>query len=126
MKRLAILAAAAALSTAFAMPAMAQQNVAKHGWSGNDRAYVSDQQRQAEWRRDRAYRSNVDDANAFWPGDLAAGVVGGAIGTAGAIATAPFGGPYAYQDESYARRNGFVCQPGTWFRGADGLMHPCQ
>ena len=40
---------------------------------------------------------------AFWPGDVAAGVVGGALGTAGAIAAAPFGydddyygGPYPY------------------------------
>ena len=38
----------------------------------------------------------------FWPGDAAAGVVGGALGTAGAIAGAPFGyddyyeGPYPY------------------------------
>jgi hypothetical protein len=100
---------------------MAQQNVAKPGWSANNRPYVSDQQRQADLRRQRA-----NDANAFWPGDLAPGIVTGAIGTAGAIASAPFGGPYAYYDDSYARRNGFVCQPGTWFRGGDGLMHPCQ
>jgi hypothetical protein len=71
----------------------------------------------------------------FWPGDVAAGVVGGAVGTAGAIATAPFrGNSYAYYDngdrggyvQSYAQRNGFVCQPGTWFKGGDGRMHPCQ
>ena len=54
------------------------------------------------------------------PGDVAAGVVGGAVGTAAAIATAPIAG------EDYARRNGFVCIPGTWFRGEDGLMHICQ
>ena len=50
-------------------------------------------------------------------------------------------GPYAYyQSESannvngynhtswddYARRNGFVCRPGTWFKGDDGLQHLCQ
>lgn len=120
MIRMKLLMAAAALTTAIAAPAMAQQNVANHGWSANNRPYVSDQQR-SDWRRQRAY-----DSNAFWPGDLAAGVVGGAIGTAGAIATAPFGGTYAYQDDSYAARNGFVCQPGTWFRGGDGRMHPCQ
>jgi hypothetical protein len=39
----------------------------------------------------------------FWPADVAAGIVGGAIGTAGAIAAAPFGGgPYAYYNEPYA------------------------
>jgi hypothetical protein len=88
----------------------------------------------------------------FWPGDFAAGAVGGAVGTAGAIAnnavgtagavaTAPFqSNSYAYYNngyngynngfngynQSYAERNGFVCQPGTWFKGEDGRRHPCQ
>jgi hypothetical protein len=85
----------------------------------------------------------------FWPGDVAAGVVGGAVGTAGAIAnntvgtagaiaTAPFqSNSYAYYNngynngfngynQSYAQRNGFVCQPGTWFKGEDGRRHLCQ
>jgi len=47
-------------------------------------------------------------------------VVGGAVGTAAAIATAPIGG------DEYARRNGFVCIPGTLFRGEDGRRHLCQ
>ena len=47
-------------------------------------------------------------------------VVGGAVGTAAGIATAPIGG------EAYARRNGFACTPGTWFRGGDGRRHLCQ
>jgi hypothetical protein len=56
----------------------------------------------------------------FWPGDVAAGIVGGAIGTAGAIAAAPFGaGPYAYYDGPYPYAG--TCQ----VRGADGLIHPC-
>lgn len=91
----------------------------------------------------------------FWPADAAAGVAGAAIGTAGAIASAPFrddsyayyndnsygyddntyrGGPhqsYAPQQnyapqQSYGQLNGFVCQPGTWFKGEDGRQHPCQ
>jgi hypothetical protein len=71
----------------------------------------------------------------FWPADVAAGVVGGAIGTAGAIATAPFrGDSYAYYNngdrgwygQSYSQRNAFVCQPGTWFKGEDGRRHLCQ
>ena len=81
------------------------------------------------------------------PGEVAGGVVGGAVGTAGAIAagavntagaiaTAPFrgtdsyayyNGPYngGWNQQSYAERNGFVCTPGTLFKGADGRMHPC-
>jgi len=27
---------------------------------------------------------------------------------------------------SYAARNGFVCQPGAWFKGKDGRRHLCQ
>ncbi len=69
----------------------------------------------------------------------AAGVAGAAIGTAGAIATAPFRGPYynnsyysgpyrnSYAYDYYSDpNNGFVCRPGTWFKGPDGRRHPCQ
>jgi hypothetical protein len=61
----------------------------------------------------------------FWPADVAAGVVGGAIGTAGAIATAPFtpfrGDSYAYYRDTstmpnrgyIADANGPVCLPGS-------------
>ena len=45
---------------------------------------------------------------------------GGTAGTAPAIAANPIGG------DEYARRNGFVCIPGTWFRGEDGWRHFCQ
>jgi len=58
--------------------------------------------------------------------DAAAGIAGAAIGTAGAIATAPFRDTYAYHRDYYAPENGFTCRPGTWFKGADGLRHPCQ
>ncbi|WP_407179025.1 hypothetical protein [Bradyrhizobium sp. STM 3562] len=62
----------------------------------------------------------------FWPGDVAADVIGGAIGTAGAIATAPFAyNAYAYNGY-YNPYNGFACEPGTAFIGADGLRHLCQ
>jgi hypothetical protein len=82
-----------------------------------------------------------DNRSGFWPGDVAADVVGGAVGTAGAIATAPFraGDSYAWNNgyngngynggwsnQSYAKRNGFVCTPGTYFRGEDGRRHICQ
>jgi hypothetical protein len=67
-----------------------------------------------------------------------AGIAGAAvIGTAGAIAAAPYyggagyysGGPYAaygYPVQDYATRNGFVCRPGTLVRLDDGLQHVCQ
>jgi hypothetical protein len=114
---LKLLTAAAVLSTAIVAPAMAQDPAA--------RAVSVRQQQDAArvYHRDRA----------FWPGEVAAGVVGGAIGTAGAIATAPFrNDTYAYNDRYYGQRyyggynNGFVCQPGTMFRGEDGRRHICQ
>lgn len=82
-----------------------------------------------DWNRSRT---------GFWPTDVAAGVAGAAIGTAGAIATAPFrawDNSYAYDNSwdnrrwdtrTYAQRNGFVCTPGTWFKGEDGRRHMCQ
>src|ERR1700709_1888333 len=111
---LKLLTAAAVLSTAIAAPAFAQQDVS--------RAQVV--------RHHESARVIEHRDSGFWPADVAAGVVGGAIGTAGAIATAPFrGDSYAYNDGYYHRYsgpNGFVCQPGTMFRGADGRMHLCQ
>ncbi|WP_341850414.1 hypothetical protein [Bradyrhizobium brasilense] len=89
------------------------------------------------------------------PVGAAAGVAGAAVGTAAAIATAPFGGwrnsyaaygtydrpgygtydrSAAYGDyyawngdwNTYASHNGIVCRPGTTFKGSDGLPHLCQ
>lgn len=39
-----------------------------------------------------------------------------------------YNGPMDRYDsrDSYARRNNFVCQPGTWIRGEDGQRHICQ
>jgi hypothetical protein len=76
------LLAEAAIITAIASPAMA---VGPHARS------EAVQQRQHEARVYRHYRSG------FWPGDVAAGVLRGAIGTAGTIAGAPFG----YYDDDY-------------------------
>jgi hypothetical protein len=103
MTKLKFLGAVAVLSTMMVAPAMAQQ---------------------AYYRGHDGYRDRG-------PVDAAAGIVGAAVGTAAAIATAPLRGSYAYgsdygYDEGYARRNGFVCQPGTWFRGEDGRRHLCQ
>ena len=119
MTTLKLLTATAVLASVIASPVMAQQ-------------------RTATPRADRTYDSG------FWPGDVAAGVVGGAIGAAGAIATAPFRDSYAYYNESdpYAGRGtvghngGFsyagnqlqngTCRPGTWILMEDGRRHICQ
>jgi hypothetical protein len=131
-----ILGAAAILASALASPAMAQEVIYNPGYCaqfypnancqnrGPGSPYSGSYQRQAY--RDQAYqdrtwqdRYNRFDDNSGWPGDVAAGG-GGAVGTAAALATSPIGG------EEYARRNGFVCVPGTWFRGEDGQRHICQ
>lgn len=114
---LKIVTAAAVLSTALAVPALAQD---AHGRSDNIRQSPTSE---------RVYQRH----SGFGPGEVAAGVVGGAINTAGAIATAPFRSDvYAYNDGYDGRRyyggysNGFVCQPGTMFWGEDGRRHICQ
>jgi hypothetical protein len=139
MKTFKVLGAAAILASALASPAMAQQVISNPGYcaqfypsaicqnTGPGNPYTGSYQRQVY--RDQAYRQNGtwqnsynrwDGRDSFRPGNVAAGVVGGAAGTAAAIATAPIGG------DEYLRRNGFVCTPGTMFRGEDGRRHMCQ
>ena len=148
MTRSGILAAAAILASTLASPVMAQEVIYNPGYcaqfypnancqnKGPGNPYTGSYQRQVyrdhayrdQTYRDRSYQGSTwrdsynrwDDNSGFWPGDVAAGVVGGAVGTAAGIATTPIGG------EEYARRNGFVCIPGTWFRGEDGRRHICQ
>ena len=67
---------------------------------------------------------------------IAAGIVAGSvIGATSGYYGGPgyYGNSYAYDngygggyDNGYAARNGFVCQPGTVFRGEDGRTHLCQ
>jgi hypothetical protein len=149
MTKSGVLAAAAILASALASPAMAQEVIYNPGYcaqfypnancqnKGPGSPYYGGYQRQVypdQVYRDQAYRDRTwqgsnwqgsnwrgsynrfDDNSGFWPGDVAAG----AVGTAPGIAAAPIGG------EAYARRNGFVCTPGTWFRGEDGRRHLCQ
>ncbi|WP_213770558.1 hypothetical protein [Bradyrhizobium sp. dw_78] len=143
----------------------------RHRVAYRDRAYQNTAARNDGWNNDNwnsgwhdTWNDNQWDRHdsGFWPGDVAAGVVGGAVGvagaavgTAGAIAAAPFHrdsyarDSYAYYDpnmqanagynggwngwygyngdiHTYAERNGIVCIPGTWFKGADGFRHICQ
>ena len=87
MTRTRLLGTAAILTAAIATPAMAQT-----------RTYESHAYVQAQPRTNVTHAYNR--SSGFWPADVAAGVVGGAIGTAGAIATAPFRGSY-YGDPAY-------------------------
>lgn len=98
MTSLRVIAAAVLMSTTLAAPAMARDYCDAH------RCY---------------HRGPVGAAIG-----TAGAIAGAAIGTAGAIATAPFRNSYAY-DRDY-RREGFACEPGTWFRGEDGRRHLCQ
>lgn len=139
MINMKMIAAAALLTSAIATPVLAQDvsqptRMKHHTYSSQARdANAYDRQ---DTRRD----------SGFWPADVAAGVVDGVVGAAGAIASAPFrddsyaynngydnrgfgdsyANGYGYDSSSYAARNGFVCQPGTLFRGEDGRRHICQ
>jgi hypothetical protein len=174
-----LLGTAAILATALASPAMAQQVIYNPGRcaqyypdancqnEGPGNPYTGNYQRRADgyqqgWNNDwnsGGWRQSRNDDPITWSSDVAAA----AVGTAGAIATAPFraadayaydtgsyddrpiGAGYAHSDyyanahagqgwnrsfgnqnSSYAARNGFVCEPGSFFRGEDGLRHRCQ
>lgn len=95
MTRFKLLTAAAVLSTVIAAPALAQDVV---------------------FHRDHYYHRG--------PVGAAADVAGAAIGTAGAIATAPFRNSYNYDRDMGP--SGYACRPGTWFKGEDGRRHICQ
>ncbi len=129
MMRTTLVAAAAMATTLIAVPAMAQD--VPH------RAAVTPHTNDVNAR----YVRHRDSG--FWPGDFAAGIVGGALGTAGAIASAPFrafDNSYAYYDENagypYNRAYGYrisrndlsgpICAPGTRVRGEDGRLYRCQ
>jgi hypothetical protein len=129
MTKLKLMSAAALVAAAVATPAMAQEAMQEPG------AYLQHH----PWATDYDYRYGYYGyrRSGFWPDDVAAGVVGGAIGTAGAIATAPFVDSYAYygrdSDDTYAyygdrpvsRRTTCGLQPGATYMGPDGRWYPC-
>jgi hypothetical protein len=149
MTKLGLLGVAALiLSSALAGPAMAKD---VNAYSGkHQRHHVAYRQADRDLNGQavqenggrQSWNDNRSRDQGFWPADAAAGAVGGAIGTAGAIATAPFGATNAFAsgdtgeawdkayprgiDRNYVSRNGLACTPGTWFRGDDGRRHPCQ
>lgn len=126
MTKSGLLGAAAILAAVAATPALAQPAMQEPG------AYAQHH----PWSNDYNYRYG---RSGFWPGDVAAGVVGGALATAGAIASAPFRGSdsYAYYggrapyDDSYAyygnrpARTTCGVQSGATYMGPDGRWYPC-
>jgi hypothetical protein len=153
MTRFKILGATAILASALASPAMAQQVIYNPGYCaqfypnancqnlGPGNPYTGSYQRSA-YRQSATWQNSYnrwdDRDRGFWPGEVAAGVVGGAVGTAAAIATAPFrnSDAYAYYngptyDDSYyverrtSRRPVCGIQPGATYMGADGRWYPC-
>ncbi len=133
MTQLKLLGAAALLSATIASPVLAQE-----GAIGPDPGYgrPAPASYHHRYRDHRGYwdaNGNYWD-NGFAPLDAAAGVVNGAVNTAGAIATAPFramDGDRSYAmmqgDASYCaqRYRSYDPQSGT-FMGYDGRRHPCQ
>jgi hypothetical protein len=112
MTKLKLLSAAAVLSAAIATPALAQEVIYNPGYcaqfypnancqnKGPNNPYTGSYQRRAAYQNNTGYWDNGwnnswnnnwnngwNDNRGFWPGDVAAGVVGGgAVGTAGAVA----------------------------------------
>lgn len=154
MTKLKLLGAAAILSVAIATPVLAQEVIYNPGYcaqfypnancqnKGPNNPYTGDYQRRA-YQNNNGYRDNSwnnnrnnswSDNRRFWPGDVAAGIVGGTAGAAGAVATAPFRGTrndnsYAYMDDnaSYCaqRYRSYDPASGTYL-GRDGRRHVCQ
>ena len=150
MTSLKFLGLAAIVASALATPALAQtaaDNAARCSGLFQDPSCQTlgpgnPTTERAYRRRHMAHRyvnPNDGTQSGFWPLDTAGAVAGAAVGTAAAVATAPFqgwgnsyasydrGGPGWYGDwNAYAARNGIVCRPGTLFKGEDGRQHLCQ
>ncbi|MCA6112937.1 hypothetical protein [Bradyrhizobium cenepequi] len=149
---LAILGTAAIAVSVLASPVMAEGAMAKGAkyTQAQTKGSQTLAKGQRHVQRHATYRSQrIRNANAALPsgrvyrrpagpGEVAGNVVGGAVATAGAIATAPFrafdnsyynyyGYGHGGRDwKTYADRNKLACTPGTMFKGPDGLQHLCQ
>src|SRR5215213_351023 len=124
MTKSTFLGAAVLLSVLAATPVMAQEVISNPGYcaqfypnancqnKGPNNPYTGAYQRRAAYHYDNGnwdsgwnngWNNGWRESRGFWPGEVAAGVVGGAVGTAGAIASAPFRGyrnSYAYMDNA--------------------------
>jgi hypothetical protein len=130
MTRLKLFGAAAILAASIATPVMAQEAVSEPAAYAQSHPYAN-----------VYYDGYGYGRSGFWPGDVAADVIGGAIGTADAIATAPFrddsytyyrgarpyGDTYAYYGDRPVVRRMTRCgvQPGATYLGPDGRWYPC-
>jgi len=155
---LAILGTAAMVISTLATPAMAEGKMAKGTMAKGEK--VSQTQPKAKGdqtlakgqrnvQRHATTSKRIRSANAALPGErayrrpagpvqTAGNLAGGAVATAGAIATAPFqafdnrynnyyGYGYGGRDwKTYAAHNNLACTPGTMFKGPDGKKHLCQ
>jgi hypothetical protein len=145
----AILGTAAIVVSVLASPAMAEGTMgksAKHTQAQKGSQTLAKGQRHfqrhATYRSQRTANAALPSGRVYrgpaGPGEVAGNVVGGAVATAGAIATAPFrafdnsyndyyGYGYGGRDwKTYAAHNNLACTPGTTFKGPDGQQHPCQ
>jgi hypothetical protein len=151
---LSILGTTAIVISVLASPAMAEGTKAKGTMAKSAKhtqAQTKGSQTLAKGQRNVTRSHRISNANAALPsgrpaagpGQVAGNVVGGAVATAGAIATAPFrafdnsnnydntynyyGYGYGGRDwKTYAAHNKLACTPGTMFKGPDGKQHPCQ
>jgi len=136
MTKSRLLGAAALFAAAIATPAMAQPAIQEPGAYAQDHPWANDYNYGYGYGYGYSYRRP-----GFWPGEVAAGVIGGVIGTADAIISAPFrerdsfayyGGNAPY-DDAYAyygnrpvyRRTTCGLQPGATYLGPDGRWYPC-
>ena len=116
-------------STALAAPALAQEVIEDPGFC----AQVLSERQLPKPRPGQSLHRQLSARRHLSRTATTAGTMTAEAAPQAAIATAPFGNSNAYYNtgdrgwsQSYGQRNGFVCQPGTWFRGADGLRHICQ
>jgi len=129
MKKVTFFAAAAAVTALVASPALAQDSKPRaekqisakhmkkhHASSKHSSRYMKRSQARAPRTDELAYRDNNWERrdSGFWPADVVGGaigtagaVAGTAIGTAGAIATAPFGGPNYNRGPYYSDASGY-------------------
>lgn len=124
MTRLNLLGAAALLAAAVATPAIAQPVLQEPG------AYAQ----HYPWANDYYYGYGYRyGPSGFWPGDVAAGVVAGAVGAADAIITAPirdrdsyayYGGPTYVEPDAYYVERRVGRRPACGI-GPDGRWYPC-
>src|SRR5258707_3289143 len=126
MMKFSVLGAAAVIATAIASPALAQEVIYNPGYcaqfypnancqnKGAGNPYTGDYQRhlayrddgyRQDWNQDwdNGWHQSWNDNSSAWPGD----VTEGAVGTAGAIATAPFRAGNAYADDNRTSEDRF-------------------